>query len=433
MALPSFFRSRQLYCAAHFHAHVRLCGFALLLVLFGITPSRAVEKPQAFETIAEYALLLDYDTGTVLIEQQADAAIPPASLVKLMTAVIVFRELKEGRLKLEGEMVASTNAWRRGGAVSGAPNMLLTPNKIVKVSDLITGLIVGGANDAAITLAENIAGTEARFVQSMNDYAKAKGLTSLTFMNATGFAQEGQFGSMRDYAALAAHIIREYPDFYALFGQRDMPYGRNRQANRNPLIGMDIGADGLMTGNAPEGGFHLVASSVQEGRRVILALGGMESAQARAMEARKLLEWGHRRFELRTLYTAGTIVGEVALHGGAAWAVPVRSTADVRVPVLRGSSADLDVRLVYQGPFPSPVKEGERIARLQVLLEGRVIQESPLEAAQSVDKGGVIARARDAGMALVRRWVLNGVDFLLVKAGFSAPSSPAPTSAAVVR
>lgn len=415
MALSFSFR-KMFFCAP-----VWLFGVALMLVPSGIRLASAVEKSPAFETIAEYALLLDYDTGTTLFERKADASIQPASLVKLMTAALVFRELKEGRLKLEGEMVASTNAWRRGGAVSGAPNMLLTPNKIVKVSDLVTGLIVGGANDAAITLAENIAGTETRFVTSMNDYAKAQGWTSLTFMNATGFVQEGQRGSMRDYARLAAHLIRDYPEFYPLFGLKDMPYGRNRQVNRNPLIGMDIGADGLMTGNLPEGGFHMVASSVQEGRRIILALGGMESAQARAMEARKLLEWGHRRFELRTLYAARTIVGEVALHGGAAWAVPVRTPADVRVPVLRGSAAELDVRLVYQGPFPTPVKEGDRVARLQVLLEGRVIQDSPLEAAEAVEQGGVIARARDAGMALARRWILNGVDMLLAKAGFAAP------------
>jgi serine-type D-Ala-D-Ala carboxypeptidase (penicillin-binding protein 5/6) len=411
-----------------FQLLVRIFSVLFMLVSFGTKLLFAVEKTPAFETIAEYALLLDYNTGTTLFERKADVPIPPASLVKLMTAALVFRELKEGRLKLDGEMVASTNAWRRGGAVSGAPNMLLTPNKIVKVGDLVTGLVVGGANDAAITLAENISGTEARFAQAMNDYAKAQGWNSLTFFNATGFAQERQVGSLKDYARLAAHLISQYPDYYPLFGQKDMPYGRNRQVNRNPLIGMDIGADGLMTGNLPEAGFHLVASSVQEGRRVILAMGGMETAQARALEARKLLEWAHRRFELRTLYPAGAIVGEVTLHGAAAWAVPVRIPADVRLPVLRGNTGDLNVRLVYQGPVAAPVKEGARLATLQVLLEGRVIQESPLEAAQNVGQGSVLARARDAVIALSRRWVLTGFEALLVKTGFRSPPNPADAS-----
>jgi serine-type D-Ala-D-Ala carboxypeptidase (penicillin-binding protein 5/6) len=332
------------------------------------------EKAAAFETGAKQALLFDYSTRSVLFQREADQKIAPASLVKLMTITLVFREMREGRLKPEDDLVVSADAWRRGGAVSGNPNMLLTPNKIVKAGELLTGLIVGGANDAALTLAEAIAGKEERFVEMMNAHARALGLTASEFRNATGFTAEGQVTTLRDLVALAVHVIDTYPDYYPLFAQRDFPLGKNRQASRNPLLAMDIGADGLVTGYLPETGQALVGSVVQEGRRILVALAGLENVQERALEARKLIDWGFRRFEIRTLFAAETPLGDVAVYGGASAFVGVKTAGDIRLPLLRGTAEGTVLRLAYRGPVPAPITEGQEIARLEVMLDGRLIQ-----------------------------------------------------------
>ncbi|HRE19818.1 MAG TPA: D-alanyl-D-alanine carboxypeptidase family protein, partial [Rhabdaerophilum sp.] len=338
------------------------------------------------------------------------------SLVKLMTAAIVFRELKEGRLSPEADMVVSTGAWRKGGAVAGVPNMLLTPNKVIKVGELVNGLVVVGANDAALALAENIAGTEDRFVEMMNAYAKKIGLGDLLFGNATGLAGEGQAASLRDLTRLAAHVIEAYPEQYSLFAQKDMAIGRGRQVSRNPLLTMDIGADGLMTGTAGDGSHLLIGSAVQEGRRLIVAIAGVKTLQDRALEARKLLEWGFRRFEMRDLFRKGQVLGEVSLYGGESIAVPVAARSDVRLPLLRGTNEGMTLRLSYRGPVPAPVTEGVEIARVEVLVDGRVIQVVPLVAARSVAQGGIVARARDAAIELARQWAREGWDWLSEKA-----------------
>lgn len=398
-----------------------------MAVLGEISAAGAQERQAAFETSAKQAILFDFSTQAVLFERNADQKIAPGALAKIMTAALVFRELRESRLKLEDDMVVSADAWRRGGAVSGQANMLLTPGKIVKVGDLLTGIAVGAANDAALTLAENIAGTEARFAAMMTQHARALGLTSLEFRNATGYAHEEQSASLRDLVALAAHIIVSYPDYYALFGQRDMPLGKNRQTSRNPLLAMEIGADGLMVASLPETGHALIGSAIQDGRRLIVGVAGHETVQERALEARKLLEWGFRRFETRTLFEAGEALGEVALYGAAQTSVTVITREAIRLPVLRGSNEGTRLQLVYQGPVPAPVAEGAEIARLRVIIDGRRIREAPLFAARAVPKGSVTIRARDASLELMRQWAGRGWQWLLEKAGLaSKPAEEAP-------
>jgi D-alanyl-D-alanine carboxypeptidase (penicillin-binding protein 5/6) len=404
--------------------------FTLVLLLIVLASAQAAfaqpaERAQSFETSAKQAILFDVDTRAVLFERNARAKIPPASLAKIMTAAVVFRELKEGRLSMDRDMVVSTDAWRRGGAVSGGPNMLLIPNRVIKVGDLVTGLVVGNANDAAITLAENIAGTEARFVQVMNAYASELGLPALKFRNATGFLAEGQEATLHDLVQLAAHVILTYPEQYALFGQKDMPFGRNRQSNRNPLIAMDIGADGMMVGTIAEFGHLIIGSAVQEGRRLIVGLAGVETLQERANESRKLLEWGFRRFEVRTLFPADTVIGEVGLYGGTAAYLAVKTGKEIRLPVLRGSADGAQLRIAYRGPVPAPIREGQEVARLEVLVEGRVIQSSPLLASRMVGEGGVVGRAQDAVLELSRQWAQKGFRLLLETIGLARKSPPA--------
>lgn len=392
------------------------------------------DKSASFDTSAKQAFLFDYSTRSVLFEREADKRINPAGLAKLMTATLVFRELREGRLKLDGDMVVSTDAWRRGGAVSGNPNMLLTPNKVLKVSELLTGLIVGGANDAALALAENIAGKEDRFAEMMNAHARELKLTGFEFRNATGLAAEGQLATMRDLVRLAAHVIETYPEYYTIFAQRDFPLGKGRQVSRNPLLTMDIGADGLITGAAPETGQALIGSAVQEGRRIIVGVAGLETVQERSLEARKMLDWGFRRFEIRTLFPAETVIGDISVYGGASGSVAVKSAREIRLPLLRGTNDGTVLRLAYRGPMPAPIDEGQEIARLEIIIDGRVIQNAPLVAARAVPLGGILARAQDAALEASRQVARNGFAWVLEKIrlrgkpGDAAPQ-PAPPKA----
>lgn len=387
----------------------------LAALLAGLGAPAAQDKAAPFETAAKQALLFDVSSRAVLFEREADRKIAPASLAKLMTVALVFREIKEGRLKPEDDMVVSADAWRRGGAVSGNPNMLLTPNRVIKVGELLTGLVVGGANDAAITLAQGIAGQEPRFVELMNAYALSLGLKNTVFQNATGYAAEGQVATLRDLVTLATHLIDTYPEQYPLFAQRDFALGRGRQVSRNPLLPMEIGADGLATGYLPETGQAIIGSAVQDGRRLIVAMAGIETVQERALEARKMLEWGFRRFEIRTVFAKDTVVGEVSVFGGVQGSIKVKTAREVRLPLLRGTNDGTQFRIVYRGPVPAPVAAEAGIARLEILIDGRLIQSAPLVAAETVESGGVLARARDGSIELSRQVARNGIGWVIAQ------------------
>ncbi|MFY8114107.1 MAG: D-alanyl-D-alanine carboxypeptidase family protein [Rhabdaerophilum sp.] len=409
----------------------------LAAIAAAVLPLAAQERAAPFETAAKQAFLFDHSSRAVLFERDADRKIAPASLAKLMTVAIVFREIKEGRLKAEDDMVVSVDAWRRGGAVSGNPNMLLTPNRVIKVGELLTGLIVGGANDAAITLAQGIAGQEPRFVELMNAHAQSLGMQHSVFQNATGYAAEGQVATLRDLVTLATHLIDAHPDLYPIFGQRDFALGRGRQVSRNPLLPMEIGADGLATGFLPETGQAIIGSAVQDGRRLIVAMAGLESVQERALEARKMLEWGFRRFEIRTLFPQGTRIGEVSIYGGERSAVAVQTARDVRLPLLRGTNDGTQLRLVYRGPLAAPVEAGREVARLEILIDGRLIQSAPLVTTERVEAGGVIDRAKDAALEISRQVARNGFGWVVAQFGWrkkpevpptAAPSTPSPAT-----
>jgi D-alanyl-D-alanine carboxypeptidase (penicillin-binding protein 5/6) len=409
----------------------RFWNWVFGLAAFGaaLTPLAAQDRAAPFETAAKQAFLFDFSSRAVLYEREADRRIAPASLAKLMTAAIVFREIKEGRLKLEDDMVVSTDAWRRGGAVSGNPNMLLTPNRVIKVGELLTGMIVGGANDAAITLAQNIAGQEPRFVELMNAHALSLGMRNSVFQNATGYAAEGQVATLRDLATLATHLIEAYPDLYPIYGLRDFALGRGRQVSRNPLLPMEIGADGLATGYLPETGQAIIGSAVQDGRRLILAMAGLESVQERALEARKMLEWGFRRFEIRTVFPEGARIGEVEVYGGARSRVPVQTAREVRLPLLRGTQDGTQFRIVYRGPVPAPVEPNREIARLEILIDGRIIQTAPLVAAEAVEKGGVLNRAQDAALEVSRQMARHGFGWVTAQFGWRKKPEPSEPTA----
>jgi D-alanyl-D-alanine carboxypeptidase (penicillin-binding protein 5/6) len=384
-----------------------LLAFALLGTL-ATFPARA----QVFQTAAPYAILFDTETRSVLFERQADEPMVPASMVKLMTAEVVFHELANGRLKMDDEFVVSENAWRRGGAPSRGSSMFAALNSRVKISDLLLGLITASGNDAAIVLAEGIAGSESAFVKMMTERAQAIGLKRSTFANSTGFHDPRQKMSARDLAMLADHIIRTYPEEYRIFGVREMTWNRVRQEARNPLLAMDIGADGLKTGNVAESGFGVVGSAVQVGQRLIVVVNGLKDARERAGEARKLLEWGFRSFEPRTLMDAGSVVAEVPVFGGASPRVGLVLKTPARLLVPRGAVDRMSARVVYKGPLVAPVAAGTPVGTLRISRGDVLALEVPVHAEADVAEGGLMQRAMDAlweqGTAWVRRQLSRG-------------------------
>jgi D-alanyl-D-alanine carboxypeptidase (penicillin-binding protein 5/6) len=373
----------------------RRVAVVLLLAIFS-----ASAFAQSYQSQAPFAILVDPTNRTILYEKGGNDLIAPASLAKVMTATIVFEELHQGRLKMEDEFVVSENAWRKGGAMAGGSAMLAVLGSRIKVSDLLQGLIVQSGNDAALVLAEGIAGNEATFVARMNSRARELGLTRTTFANATGYGDPAQRTTLRDLAALAQHVIQTYPDFYRIFGQRDFTWNKTRQQNRNPLLTMDIGADGLKTGMLNESGFLVLGSAVQNGKRLIVGISGVQNGRDRAAEARKLLEWGFRAFETRELFGAGERVGEARVYGGDRGGVALMTSAPVELLLPKGTAEKIVLKISYQGPLVAPIPAGKEVAKLLVVRGTIQTAEFPLVAAEAVPVGSLQQRAIDAMLEL---------------------------------
>jgi D-alanyl-D-alanine carboxypeptidase (penicillin-binding protein 5/6) len=375
----------------------------VLVTLFAASPSLAqAPKPaEGFQTAAPYAILIDSDSDSVLFEKNADQLNHPASLAKLMTVEVVLHEIAEGRLDPNTEFVVSENAWRRGGAPSGGSAMFAPLHTRVRIEDLLRGVIVQSGNDACIVLAEGLAGNEPAFAAIMNRRARELGLTKSNFVNSHGLHDPDQKVTARELAKLAQHIIKTYPEYYKIYAEREFTWNRIRQQNRNPLLSLGIGADGLKTGFIKESGYGLVGSAVQNGLRLIVVVNGLKSAKERADEGRKLLEWGFRAFESRLLFAEGETVGEAKLYGGASGRVPLTADRPIRLLVPRGQNEKIVARIVYNGPVPAPVEKGLPIGRLKVWRGDNVSLEVPLQAAESIPQGTIAQRAFDAASELV--------------------------------
>lgn len=371
------------------------------LCLAAALPSPAHAQAEGPAIASPSAILVDYESGTVLFERNADAPMAPASLNNLMTMEVVFHEIAEGRLNPDQEFKVSEYAWRRGGAPSGNTAMFAALNSSVKVSDLMRGVIVQSGNDAAIVLAEGIAGNELAFANKMNDEAKRLGLTGSTFRNPGGLPDPDQKVTARDMANLTSHLIRDYPQFYPIFGESEFTWNKIRQTNRNPLLGMSLGADGLKTGFLKDVGFHLVGSALQNGQRLIVVVMGAKSDKERAEDARKLLEWGFRSFEQKLLFDADQIVGEATLYGGARGGAPLTGKGPIHLLVPRSGNERISAKIQYEGPIRAPVAKGAELAHLRVFRGEQVALDVPLVAAEDVPQGPLWRRAMDGAYELV--------------------------------
>lgn len=380
-------------------------SWPLLAALFFVFACVVQARAQLFETKAPHAFMIDAETGTILYSKDADSLFPPASLAKLMTMEVVFNAIKSGRYSLDDTFMVSENAWRTGGANSGGSTMFAALKSSIRLEDLIQGVIVQSANDGCIVIAEGMAGTEENFAALMTERAREIGLKQSVFKNATGLPAEGQVVTARELTQLALHIWRTYPEFYKFYSQPQFTWNKITQRNRNPLLAMEIGADGMKTGYTEESGYGIVGSVARDGRRVFAALSGMSSERERAEEARKLLEWGMKSFQKSELFAQDEVVGEAKLFGGAKSGVALKSKGPVSILVPITNRDRLVARIVYEGPVVAPVEEGAQVGMLRVWVGETLSQETPLYAAESVGVGTLPQRALDAIGELMVGWM----------------------------
>jgi len=371
-----------------------------LILLGGGGPASAID------TIAREAIMIDYDTGAVLFEKNADQPMPPASMSKLMTLYLMFERVRDGVLSLDDTFRVSENAWRKGGAKSGSSTMFLLPNKRVRIEDLIRGIIVQSGNDACIVVAEGISGTEEAFAEEMTTRGREMGLKNSIFRNSTGWPDPEHKMSARDLTILAKRLISDFPDLYGYFDELKFTYGGIKQHNRNPLLYKDMGADGMKTGHTEEAGYGLTASAVRGGRRLILVVNGLTSKKARSQEPERLLEWGLREFGNFALFSAGETVESADVWLGQKPAIPLIIEKDLLLTLSRKARRNMKVRVVYEGPIPAPVEKGAEVAKLVVTAPNSTPVEVPLVAGESVARLGLFGRLGAALSAII--WCRSG-------------------------
>ncbi|MEO1207571.1 MAG: D-alanyl-D-alanine carboxypeptidase family protein [Pseudomonadota bacterium] len=400
-------KSRDGWSPAQTSAVVTL---VLGLLLTTIAPAWAQTKP--FITKAPYAILIDDATGAILFQKEADTLTPPASMSKLMTLAVMFRALREGTLKMDDTFPVSENAWRNGGAPSGTSAMFAGLGERISVEDLIKGIAIQSGNDACMIVAEGMAGSQEAFAKRMIKEAREIGLERSTFGNATGLPHPDQLMSAREIAMLSRHLIKTYPEYYPYFGKRKFPYQpprRNRPYafyNRNPLLSMNIGADGLKTGHLSASGYGLAGSTVQNGQRLIVVVNGLKSARERRDEAAKLIAWGYKAFDTYKVFEASDTVGQARVWGGEQFYVPLRGDGDVSVLLPKGTEAKrVSFEVVYDGPLKAPIKEGDQVARLRVTTGNNSVNSVPLYAAAEVPQGSIVRRGVDSIAVLTLRWL----------------------------
>ena len=361
----------------------------------------AKKEEGGFDGDAPTAILIEANSGSVLFEKNADELRAPSSMMKLMTAETVFHAIKQGEVKLTDEYRISENAWRKGGAPSGGSTMFAAIHSKISVDDLLHGAIIHSGNDACIALAEGIAGNERIFADMMTKRARELGLTQSTFANSNGLPDPGNKMTVRELAKLARYVVQTYPDLYKLFGEREFTWNKIRQQNRNPLLTSLEGADGLKTGFTKEGGYGMVGSAVQNGLRLIVVVNGLDDPDDRASEAKKMLEWGFRNFEARTLFAPQQLVGYAKVFGGESRSVKLASPEPIKVMVQKNGADKLIARVIYSGPVRAPIEAGQPVGVVRVWRGTNVAMEAPVFAAEPVGKGSTMRRAIDGASELV--------------------------------
>lgn len=357
--------------------------FALAILTFAYPVSAAID----ITTPASSAIIMDAETGEILMAKNPDERMPTSSMSKTMTAYAVFKALDEGRIQLGDTLPVSEKAWRKGGS-----KMFVEVNSNVSVEDLLKGVIVQSGNDATIVLAEGLAGSEENFARSITQMAKNIGMKNTQFKNASGWPDPDHYSTAHDLAILAKHLIDDYPEYYKLFSIEEFTYNDIKQPNRNPLLYRNMGVDGIKTGHTEAGGYGLMASAERDGRRLILVVNGLESSRMRASESARLIEWGFNSFEKLNLFNAGSDVEKIDVVYGETKTVPVTVKQDISINLYKPQEDDLKVVVEYQDPLYAPIEEGETVGTLRIDAPGLETQRYDLVAKTAVDDLGIFPK-----------------------------------------
>jgi len=336
-----------------------------------------------FETKAKYAMLYDYNTDTVLYEKNADVLMEPSSMTKIMTSYLIFDALKRGDITMETEFLVSEKAWKKGGS-----KMFVKEGDDVTVNNLLHGIIVQSGNDACIVIAEGLSGSEEAFAEDMNFMAKEIGMTSTNFRNSTGWPDTKHVTTARDLVTLAKRTMKDFPEYYTYYAQREFTYAKIQQFNRNKLLGRNIGVDGFKTGYTGRAGYGIVVSAEQDGRRLVLAINGLSSSKVRLSEAERILRHGFRDFKNVALFKKNDVIENVEVWMGRESTVPLVTRENIEFTTNKRASmrGNLEMSVSYNSPWPAPIKKGTHIANLTIKKGGKTYREVPLYAGKDVEK-----------------------------------------------
>ena len=366
-------------------------------LLFRVLPLLAVAtgaSAETIETAAKEAIIIDYNTGSTLLEKNADELMTPSSMSKLMTVYLVFDALKQGRIKFSDTMPGTETAWKKHYKTDESL-MFLPINSNPTVEELLKGVIIQSGNDACSVLAEGLAGSEEAFAEQETKRAREIGLQHSTFRNASGVPAPDHKMTARDLSILATHLINDFPDYYPIFSEKTFTYNGIKQDNRNPLIWGEIpGADGLKTGHTEEAGYGEVGSVQRNGRRIVLVLNGLNSIKQRAEESQKLAEWAFREFDDYHVFKAGEALGDVPVTDGVALTVPMQTDKAVDLTLQRIAHNDMKTSVTHLEAVSAPVKKGQEIGKAVISVPGRPDQVVTLVAASDVEALGFMGKLR---------------------------------------
>ncbi|MCC6597431.1 MAG: D-alanyl-D-alanine carboxypeptidase [Alphaproteobacteria bacterium] len=355
-----------------------------VLSLICLTTSANAET---LETLAKQAIIIDYDTGAVLLSKNADERMPTSSMSKVMTVYLVDEALDKGKIALDTRFTVSEKAWRMQGS-----KMFVELGGQISVEDLMRGVMIQSGNDATIVLAEGLAGTEEAFAQAMNAKAKELGMKNTHFANASGWPDPEHYSTARDLAILGRATIKNFPERYKIYAEKDFTYNDIKQGNRNPLLYQNVGADGIKTGHTEDAGYGLIGSGVENGRRVILVINGLASQKERAEESAKLLTWGLRRFENKNLLKAGAVIEQANVAMGQKSAVPLVAGQDVTVTLPKLVGHNIEMSVQYKSPLIAPLQKGQEIGSISIKVPDLAPMEAPLLVGEDIPELGFFAK-----------------------------------------
>lgn len=375
----------------------KLAAAALLLSL---SASPLAASAPSYDSVAQYAFMKDLSSGAILYDKGADTRMPPASMAKMMTVHVAFLLIQKGQLSLDKKFTVRTDTWKKWHGPQAGSTMFLSPGEQVSVANLLHGIVTLSGNDACVVLAEGIAGTEEAFTDLMNKEARRLGMTNSHFGTSNGWPDEGRtYVTARDLARLASATIEETPDLYKKFyASPSFTWGKTvggaaiTQDNRNPILGKIAGADGLKTGHTEEAGYGFTGSAIQNGRRLVMVVAGLQSAGDRISESVRFMDWGFKAWKAQPLFKKGATVETAAVQQGSASSVPLVAPRDLAVTLPITASGSIRVKVVYEGPIKAPIAKGQEIGQLIVQTEDTEPQVMPLVAGEAVAEAGFFGR-----------------------------------------